>query len=62
MTMESRQRDSWKEKAQPQWQKRFVRDIRRLAVVLILLLLGGVLLYFLFPPFFAPTTHLVLLG
>ncbi len=60
--MDSKQRDTWQKKGNLQRQERFARDLRRVAIVLTLVVLGGVLVRYLFPPFFAPQTHLVLLG
>jgi hypothetical protein len=62
MTLPSIQQDSWREKANRQGQKRFARGLRRVVIVLAVAVLAGILLRLLFPPFFAPTTHLVLLG
>lgn len=60
--MESSQHRTWHAHAEKRWYARFARDLRRSLIVLSLLALSILLVYLLFPPFFAPQTHLVLLG
>lgn len=60
--MRSSHQESWQARPENRGQARLQRDLRRAAIVSSLLLLAAVFVYFLFPPFFAPQTYLVLVG
>jgi hypothetical protein len=59
--MQNPNRETWKRRPQPKRHERVARDVSRAAIVCFLGGLIGLLLFFLFAPFFAPRTHLVLL-
>ncbi|WP_182869892.1 carboxypeptidase-like regulatory domain-containing protein [Stieleria mannarensis] len=60
--MQPDQQPSWRTAAKKRGHARLARDLRRAAIVIGLLALTVVLILLLFPPFFAPQTHLVLIG
>ncbi|MCO8120433.1 carboxypeptidase-like regulatory domain-containing protein [Stieleria sp. TO1_6] len=60
--MQSSHQQSWQAREKNRGRDRTARDLRRVSFVLVFLLLAAALAYFLFPPFFAPKTHLVLIG
>ncbi|QEG01473.1 hypothetical protein Mal15_55490 [Stieleria maiorica] len=60
--MQPNQQPSWQAAAKKRGHARLARDLRRAAIVIGLLALTVVLILLLFPPFFAPQTHLVLIG
>lgn len=60
--MDTIQQPSWQSHAKKRGHARLARDLRRSAIVIGLLILSGLLVFLLFPPFFAPQTHLVLVG
>lgn len=60
--MNSSPRDSWRVHGNQRERERLRRDLRRSLIVLGLIALAAALLLFLFPPFFAAKTHLVLVG
>ncbi|WP_145385867.1 carboxypeptidase-like regulatory domain-containing protein [Stieleria neptunia] len=60
--MQPNQQPSWQAAAKKRSRAKLARDLRRAAIVIGLIALAAVLVFLLFPPFFAPQTHLVLLG
>ena len=60
--MHTRTHQTWQAHAEKRGRARLARVLRRTAIVLSLLALSAFLVYLLFPPFFAPKTHLVLIG
>ncbi|WP_372896110.1 hypothetical protein [Stieleria sp.] len=60
--MQPNQQPSWQAAAKKRSRAKLARDLRRAAIVIGLIALTVVLVFLLFPPFFAPQTHLVLLG
>lgn len=60
--MEPSQQPSWQAHAKKRGHARLARDLRRTTIVIALLVSSVILAFLLFPPFFAPQTHVVLVG